>query len=69
MKKFVGFVMILSLGLFCAVGCQKKVDTKKETKPPVTAPADEKAPAEAAESTEKPAGFVPPAAPAEEKPK
>ena len=29
MKKFVAFVMILSLGLFCAIGCQAKRQTKK----------------------------------------
>jgi len=34
MKKFVAFVMILSLGLFCAIGCQaKKVEKKPEGKP------------------------------------
>jgi hypothetical protein len=36
MKKFVAFVMILSLGVFCAVGCNK-ADTKKakDNKAPV----------------------------------
>jgi len=33
MKKLVAFAMILSLGMFCAVGCGEKKDTnKKDTK-------------------------------------
>jgi hypothetical protein len=33
MKNLVAFVMILALGLFCAVGCSKTAGGKKETKP------------------------------------
>jgi hypothetical protein len=66
MKKFLAFVVILSLGLFCAVGCPKKAETNKETKP--AAGEMEKAkPAEAAPAKEeaKPGE----AAPAKEEPK
>ena len=35
MKKFVAFVMILSLGLFCAVGCNKPAPKKECPKEPV----------------------------------
>ena len=31
MKKFVAFVMILSLGMFTAIGCSKPTEKKKET--------------------------------------
>ena len=63
MKKFVAFVMILSLGLFCAVGCQKKIE-KKDTKPPIDKPAVDKPVGEStAPAGEKPAAE--PAAPGE----
>jgi hypothetical protein len=40
MKKFVTFAMVLTLGLFLAVGCSPaKKETKKEGKTEVTAPA------------------------------
>ena len=41
MKKFVAFVMILSLGVFCAIGCSKPAPKKE---PPKPAAAMEKAP-------------------------
>jgi hypothetical protein len=36
MKKLVAFAMILSLGLFCAIGCQAKKAEKPAAKPAVT---------------------------------
>ena len=43
MKKFLAFVMILSLGVFTAVGCGKPADTKKkEDKKPAPAAGDVK---------------------------
>ena len=36
MKKFVAFAMILSLGLFCAVGCKPAETKKVDKKPDVT---------------------------------
>ena len=59
MKKFVAFVMILSLGLFCAVGCNKPA-AKPKDKAPVEKAAD-KAPADAAAPAEKPADAAAPA--------
>lgn len=64
MKKFVAFVMILSLGLFCAVGCNKPAAKPKDKagteKSADKAPA-EKAPADAAAPAEKPADVAAPA--------
>ena len=58
MKKLVAFAMILSLGLFCAVGCQKE----EKKAPPA------KAAAGAAEQPKAGAEAPAPAKPAEEKP-
>jgi hypothetical protein len=68
MKKLVAFAMILSLGMFCAVGCNKPAPKKdKDAAKPAAAAEKDKAPAkEAAAPADKPADA--PAAPAEEKP-
>ena len=58
MKKLVAFVMVLSLGLFCATGCgNKSAEKKAGEKPAVGAPATEEKKA----GSEKPA--TPPATP------
>jgi len=36
MKKLVAFALVLSLGLFCAVGCTPKKDTKDAKKDTTT---------------------------------
>ena len=54
MKKFVTFVLVLSLGLFCAVGCQPKTPEKKATTPPAPEAKDVPKTDEAAPKTEEP---------------
>jgi hypothetical protein len=61
MRTFVAFVMILALGLFCAVGCGKPAPMPPQ-KPPVSPPPEKKADQPAPEKT-----ATPPAKP-EEKP-
>jgi hypothetical protein len=64
MKKLVAFAMILSLGLFCAVGCNKPAaPAKPPVKPPVATPVDKPA---ADAPAAKPAGDA--AAPTEKAP-
>jgi hypothetical protein len=55
MKKLVAFALVLSLGLFFAVGCTKEVKkvTPPKQNPPVTTPVTpEKKPGEAATTPE-----------------
>jgi hypothetical protein len=42
MKKFVTFVMILGLGLFCAIGCEKPRSEPPRQPVPVNTPEKEK---------------------------
>jgi hypothetical protein len=69
MKKFVTFVMILSLGLFCAVGCNKEHPKKdsKDTKPPASDTMKEGEKPATPAATEKPG--APPTEPAAPGPK
>jgi hypothetical protein len=66
MKKFLAFVMILSLGVFTAIGCSKPVEKPKDkgkapvetkapdTKAPETKAPETKAPEEKAPDTKAP---------------
>ena len=49
MKKFLAFAMILSLGLFCAIGCNRPVPKKEAPKGGPAAEAAKEAPAPAAQ--------------------
>ena len=61
MKKFAAFALILSLGMFTAVGCGPKPAEKPKAKPAVTAPAkvDDKAPETKAPETKAPEAKAP----------
>ena len=70
MKKLVAFVMVLSLGLFCAAACNKAPEKKAGDKAPTGAPATEEKKAgdkAAPAATDKPADKAPPAPAAPEK--
>jgi hypothetical protein len=54
MKKLLAFAMILSLGLFCAVGCNKPAPKKQPPAGGAAADAGKQAPAPAAKEAPKP---------------